>query len=226
MFNTHPLGHLYQKNGLTVFFGGRDSKTDEFRKIFPQWKFFRLKQVHGNVVHSVDSGQPDMKIEGDASVTVERNLSLCSISADCMPVFIFNPERQMIAAVHAGWRGIAKRVIPATIERMKAQGADPRQNTYFIGPHILKSSFEVENTVRDELLRSTPRGTSAVISETTSNAKSIVDLLALAELQVQEYSIDSNIIKLAFDTKTDLRYHSFRRDKDMSGRQVSFICLS
>lgn len=226
MFKAHRLGDLYQKENLTVFFGNQHSKTDEYRKTFPQWDFFRLKQIHSDIVHLIDRSQKDLRLEGDASVTREKGFAICAISADCMPVMIFNREAQMIAAIHAGWRGIARRIIPATIAKMKSYGADPARNTYFIGPHILKASFEVENSVRDELLLSVNAGLTRGLSESLSDAKSIVDLLALAELQIRESSPDSVIIKHVFDTKTDGRYHSFRRDRENSGRQVSFICLS
>lgn len=226
MFRPHKLGDIFQNENLTVFFGNRDSKTDEYRKIFSQNYFFRLKQIHSDVVHSVDKSQQDWTLEGDATVTSEKNFAICSISADCMPVFIYNKPREMIAAIHAGWRGIAKRIIPKTIDLMKSKGADPKENVYFIGPHIMKNSFEVDNQVRDEILKSVATAPIQGISEPISDAKSIVDLLAIAEIQIKEFSPDSSIIKHVFDTKTDSRYHSFRRDRENSGRQVSFICLS
>lgn len=227
-FRPHRLGSLFQEKQLTVFFGNRGSSTDLFRQDFPQWQFFRLKQIHSDHIFQVDATSPDYNWEGDGSFTFSRKLALCSITADCMPVFIYSEDSQSIAAIHAGWRGIANRIIPKTFEKMKEKGVD-RDNSYsfFIGPHILKSSFEVDNPVRDQILASVEAAhdDKSQYFEAISLTKSLVDLRAVALKQIRLVAPYARVITHLFDTKTDPQYRSFRRDRENSGHQVSFICL-
>lgn len=131
-----------------------------------------------------------------------------------------------VMGIHAGWRGIENRIVPKAVSLLTRQGCDPKNLMVFVGPHIRKSSFEVGNDVRDKLLKSfSPPRKNDFYSE-INNSKSYVDLELILNEQLQESLIHpANIFSENKDTVTDLNYHSFRRSKETSGRQISWISL-
>ncbi len=124
-----------------------------------------LNQVHGAVVHRVDR-KPEgtwSAGEGDALITDRPGLALCAQTADCTPVLLHDPEHRAIAAIHAGWRGVIARVIPAALSAMRAAygtqagavraaiGPAVSRPHYRVGPEVL-AQFEAEFGALDEAL--------------------------------------------------------------------------
>ncbi len=71
----------------------------------------------------------------DGMVTNVERICLCVQVADCVPVLMYDPVEHVIAAVHAGWRGILKRIVPATVEKMiKHYGSQAQNIVAGIGP--------------------------------------------------------------------------------------------
>jgi len=124
-----------------------------------------LNQVHGAVVHRVDRKPEGVWSagEGDALITDRPGLALCAQTADCTPVLLHDPEHQAIAAIHAGWRGVIARVIPAALAAMQAAygtragavraaiGPAVSRPNYRVGPEVL-AQFEAEFGALDEAL--------------------------------------------------------------------------
>ncbi len=206
-----------------IFFGNRNSQIENLKKSYPQFLFSRIHQIHGNkVVHRTSENYLDL-IEADGHWTEELNTALCISTADCVPIFAFDAEKGIVAGIHAGWRGVQSRILPNTLETLKIKNSDMSRLRLFIGPHIQMKSFEVDLDVKNNLL------SSAMIknenfSEEISDKKFLVDLNAIVKSQAQEYGINPDqIFDLKKDTKSDLKFHSHRRDKEKSGRQISFI---
>ena len=103
-------------------------------------------QVHGDTVLKVDA-RPDgvwSAGEGDALMTDQAGLALCAQTADCTPVLLFDPERPAVAAIHAGWRGAVKAILPKALAAMaKAYGTRPAKVYAAIGPAISKACYRV-----------------------------------------------------------------------------------
>ena len=84
----------------------------------------------------------------DAVVTHLKGFCLCVSTADCVPILIYDKEKQVIAAVHAGWRGTVGRIVEKTLEAMKSHyGTDGKDVIACIGPSISLESFEVGDEV-------------------------------------------------------------------------------
>ena len=84
----------------------------------------------------------------DAVVTHLKGFCLCVSTADCVPILIYDKEKQVIAAVHAGWRGTVGRIVEKTLEVMKLYyGTDGKDVIACIGPSISLESFEVGDEV-------------------------------------------------------------------------------
>ena len=84
----------------------------------------------------------------DAVVTHLKGFCLCVSTADCVPILIYDKKKQVIAAVHAGWRGTVGRIVGKTLEVMKLHyGTDGKDVIACIGPSISLESFEVGDEV-------------------------------------------------------------------------------
>jgi YfiH family protein len=91
---------------------------------------------------------PEELQDVDAVVTQLKDFCLCVSTADCVPILLYDKEKEVIAAVHAGWRGTVGRIVEKTIEVMKSQyGSEGKNIVACIGPSISLESFEVGDEV-------------------------------------------------------------------------------
>jgi YfiH family protein len=207
--------------------GGINANFENLKKSYPSIDFARIKQIHSDAIVETENCVLDYQQIADAHYSKSASVGLCVSTADCMPVFLIHPSSNLIAGIHAGWRGIANRIIPKTIARLHAMGAPNHEIQIIIGPHIQKPSFEVGFDVRDLILSSI--GHAAVASndiffENTTLNKSLVDLNQVAKEQLlQEGITQDNVFDLHIDTFRNPLFHSHRRDKENAGRQLSFI---
>lgn len=221
-------GYELRTNDLMILFGGKEAQTADLRRSFPDFQFTRLKQIHSDAVLETNRYSSDYENLGDAHWTKERNLALGVITADCVPVFLYDPKTKLIAGIHAGWRGVASKIIPKTIETLLSQSCRAEDLRVFIGPHIQKHSFEVGIDVRDQILSSLGPLSPTERQEffdASSSEKVLLDLHKVVLTQLEQSGINAeNIQSLFIDTFKDPRFHSHRRDKEKAGRQLSFIC--
>lgn len=221
-------GYEVRTPHVTVFLGGVHAQLPRLTEAYPDFKLTRLKQIHSDAVVETKDHHQDYQIIADAHFTKEKHLALCVITADCVPIFFYDPATNIIAGAHAGWRGVASRIIPKTIQQMVMQGSFPQNIQVIVGPHIQKQSFEIENDVRDQILTSLgplSQEERSSFVEVVSDGKCRLDLNQVVNTQLLQEGIDlDKVFNLHIDTVTNLDFHSYRRDKEKSGRQISFIC--
>lgn len=170
----------------------------------------RLKQTHSADV--VSAGVAGHCGEGDALLSAEAGLWLEIRTADCVPILFADPARRVVAAVHAGWRGTAARIVVETIERLVSEGSRRGDLLAAIGPAIGACCFEVGEDVAahfpGERIDRAPRPH--------------VDLIAANRRQLVDAGV-AHIDSLSACTHCDeSMFYSFRRDKG-DGRMVSAI---
>lgn len=138
------LGGVLRERNARIFFG---TKKDEiFPEFFGSRKF--LKQIHSNKAYLLDDINTDTStIEADAFVTSLFDVNLCIKTADCVPIIIYDRANDIIAAIHAGWRGASSGVINNTLELMNKIGCNLAHTYAFIGPCIRQESYEVSDEV-------------------------------------------------------------------------------
>ena len=98
---------------------------------------------------SLDATEKKKALEGvDALMTNLRNVCIGVSTADCIPVLLYDKEKQAVCAIHAGWRGTVKRIVMKAVEAMMQDyGTQPQQLVAQIGPGIHLDSFEVGDEV-------------------------------------------------------------------------------
>lgn len=125
------------------------SEQQATQQYLPIQSLHWVNQVHGKQVYDVDSMPLSMQpVDADAMISQQSNLGLAIMTADCVPIVLYQPATGQIAAIHAGWQGLACGVIKATTEHFSETG----QIVAWIGVCISQAHYEVGNHVRDQLL--------------------------------------------------------------------------
>jgi YfiH family protein len=115
--------------------------------------FVGLTQVHGTEVVTVtEAWAPGEGPRADAMVTKTPGLALGIITADCGPILFADPDRRVVGAAHAGWRGAVAGILEATVAAMTALGAERSRIVAVVGPCIRQASYEVAADLRDAVL--------------------------------------------------------------------------
>jgi polyphenol oxidase len=186
----------------------------------PAW----LAQVHGVEVVDLDAerhqGIQGLPPSADAVFT-RRTGRVCAIlTADCLPLLLASDSGDLVAAAHAGWRGLAGGVIEATV---RALGVAPTRLMAWLGPAIGPQHFEVGPEVREALLQGDLGGEDAFVPN--ARGRFMADLAALARRRLVSLGVD-RIYGGGHCTFADgARYFSHRRD-GVTGRQATLIWLA
>jgi YfiH family protein len=115
-----------------------------------------MEQVHGRRVEVVD-GPRDAPVAGtDALVTAVPGVALAVLVADCVPVLLHSAAHGVVAAVHAGRRGVESGVVDAALDAMAGLGAPPRSVTAELGPSICGACYEVPREMHDAVVAAAP----------------------------------------------------------------------
>ena len=177
----------------------------------PVW----LDQVHGTEVARIDSANAS-RPRADAAVTRERGVVLAVQVADCLPVLLAS-EGPVLAAVHAGWRGLAAGVIEATVAAMQVPSS---RLVAWLGPCIGPAHFEVGEEVRAAFLAADPAAAGAF--ERNAHGRWQCDLPQLARARLRPLGV-TQIAGGEWCTAADPeQFYSHRRDQ-RTGRMAALI---
>jgi YfiH family protein len=164
------------------------------------------RQVHGRDVLVVDQLPTGSAPQADALVTRTPGVAIGVLAADCLPVLFADPAHHVVAAAHAGRRGLVAGVLEATLARMAALGAEPGSTTAVIGPGICGRCYEVPEQMRAQVADTVP-GTWS----TSAHGTPSVDLAAGAA-HVLAASGLGEVRVTGLCTAEDPRWYSHRRD--------------
>ena len=171
-------------------------------------------QVHSSTVRTVDA--PGLYPESDALITARAGLAVGVTVADCVPILLYAPDRGAIAAVHAGWRGTAARITAGVVESMMREfDIEPAVLVAYIGHAAGFCCYEVG---ADAARWISPR------SQRVRNGKIFVDLKSENRLQLIDAGVSAANIELSDAcTICSSWLHSYRRDRERSGRMMAVI---
>lgn len=180
----------------------------------PRW----LNQVHGNHVVRLDSDEFDGGTPDADAVVADRPGSICVVrTADCLPVLLSARDGSEIAAIHAGWRGLAAGVIEETLRAMRTA---PNEQIAWLGPAISQPAFEVGGEVRQAFVEVSAAAAAAF--EQNARGRWQADLYRIARQRLAGAGLEAVYGGGLCTFEDSSRFYSYRRDKD-TGRMVSFV---
>jgi polyphenol oxidase len=193
----------------------------------PQAEAYRLKQVHGNVVLSPgEIEKSDTLVEADGLISDRPEQAVWVASADCTPVLIADARTGQVAALHAGWRGTAAKIVPEAIAKFQSQGSKLENLKFALGPAISGSVYQVSHQVAAEVGSSVVAGSDAVIEtlQQLSNPPILpdphpgrvrLDVRRIIGLQLENLGISPEQVAISPHCTYSQPEHffSYRRDK-------------
>ena len=189
----------------------------------PVW----LKQVHGNSV--ADADHAIGVAEADAALARKPGKVCAVMTADCLPLLLCDEAGTVVAAAHAGWRGLAGGVVEATV---KAMNVAPERLLVWLGPAIGPQAFEVGEEVRQAFMAHDPSAAKAFVPRfpitphpsPLTAPKWLADIYLLARQRLATLGVE-RVYGGGQCTYTDAeRFYSYRRDQ-ATGRMASLIWL-
>jgi YfiH family protein len=160
----------------------------------------------------------------DAVITQRKNILIGIKVADCVPILLFDKKRMGIGAVHAGWRGTVSEILKRTIEAMQDRFSSAAEDIMVaIGPSIKGCSYEVNEDVRDAVMKATGEGDYF----RKAGDRYLLDISEANKLQAISMDVPDGNIWLSDECTfcKDEKYHSFRRSGEKAGRQGGFIVM-
>jgi YfiH family protein len=172
-------------------------------------------QIHSTNIEIVD--KPGFYTDRDGLITQTKNVYLVISTADCMPVLVYDKAKEIAAAIHSGWRGTQKNITGTALKILyEKYGSSPDDIIVFIGPGICSKHFEVGEDVA---------GLFDAEFVEKRGERYYVNILANVLKQLKDSGIKDEQIEFStyctFEEKDYL--HSYRRDRDKSGRMFSVI---
>ena len=197
-----------------------DLKTDEARAKLrgqlpaePLW----LKQVHGTTV--VDASSAAAESEADAAVAQGPGRVLAIMTADCLPVLLCNRAGTVVAAAHAGWRGLVSGILERTVQSMKVPAGEV---IAYLGPGIGAAAYEVGPELRQAFVDADPAAADAF--KPGRGDRFHADLYALARQRLSKAGIMAAFGGMHCTFNERELFFSYRRD-GVTGRMASLVWL-
>lgn len=216
------------------FTGDHETDYSGFRKelsLSCEWdakRFIFPRQTHSDHMAVVTSENLSNSVsDTDALITNEPGLFVCVQTADCVPILLFDPQKKVVAAIHAGWRGTVAKIALKTVQQMTAKfGCQPADIIAGIGPSIHMHAYEVGPEVAETVITNFSNSP-ALLKPSLNEGKAYFDLweanqTVLIESGIQEENIE--VMGLCSFEHSDL-FYSARRDGIDTGRMVSGIRL-
>jgi len=183
------------------------------------------RQVHGATV--IDADEPLDDAEADGLTTQRADVAIGVIVADCVPVLLANRRGSVVAAVHAGWRGVVAGVVPHAVRQFgqRVNAVTPADLVAAIGPCIGTAAFEVGHEVAAAFKEAGLNASIDTSRISGSGGRPHIDLRGAVRDQLTASGVPSDAIDIS-DTCTFRDVDdcfSYRRDGDSAGRQGAVI---
>ncbi|MGB6766662.1 MAG: peptidoglycan editing factor PgeF [Methyloceanibacter sp.] len=195
----------------------------------PAGRLLTLYQIHSARAVIVDKPWNGEAAEADALVTRTPGLAIGTLTADCAPILLCDPQARVIAAAHAGWRGALSGIAEATMAAMEELGAKRERVVAVIGPSISQRAYEVGSDYVDRFLAEEPASETFFMTDESSGEPHF-DLSGYVAERLSRAGVGS-VSDLGLCTYCDeTRLFSYRRSQHHSeedyGRQISAIVLA
>ncbi len=190
---------------------------------------FLVNQTHSNrfVYINKNFRLSKKKIAADAIITDQIKLPIGVLTADCVPLLLYDNKKNLIAAIHAGWRGAFKNIIERVINFMVMKGCKRKNIIVAIGPSIKQDSYDVREDFRKKFIKKDKKNK---IFFKEKGTKIYFNLPHFIKLQLKSLKI-TKIDTINIDTfKKKNNFFSARRSlrlkHDDYGRNISIIMIN
>jgi len=143
---------------LNCGIGSKDKKKNVIgnlkivsKKIGIKKKLILLNQQHSNKIYFIKK-IPKKKLFGDGLVTNTKHVGIGILTADCAPIFFYEPKKNIIGVAHAGWKGAYKKIVKKMINYFKKKGSKLNNIVAVIGPCISQNNYEIKNDFKIRFL--------------------------------------------------------------------------
>ncbi len=179
----------------------------------PVW----LNQTHSTIVAEIDKSTSEV-FDADGIITSSPNVVCSAMTADCLPVLITNIQGTQVAAVHAGWRGLAGGIVENALEKFSDDVM------LWLGPAIGPEAFEVGEDVLQAFLDHDSKAGEAFVPG-NQKGKWWANMATLTSLRMAKLGIDQVFDSGLCTYQDPKRFYSYRRD-GVTGRQATFIWIN
>ena len=190
---------------------------------------FLLHQFHSNKFIFINKNYKfnKKKVRGDAIITDQKKLPIAVLTADCVPLLLYDQKRDIIAAVHAGWRGAVKEIVKKVITFMIKKGCQKKNIIAAIGPCISQNNYNVKENFQKKFIKKNKDN--KIFFKKKKNVI-YFDLLNFVKSQLKSIKI-TNIDTIntdTYDKKNNLfsARRSLRLKHDDYGRNISIIMIN
>ncbi len=181
-------------------------------------------QVHGKKV-VVAASLSDATVEADAIITNRTELPIGVLTADCLPIVLFDPVKKAIGAIHAGWRGTAVGVASETVRALTENyGSKPQDIIAVMGPCIWPCCYHIKDDVVEAFSGSFEGARECILTEDGVKRLDLrkANLTQLKACGLSEANIETHFVCTSCE---DTKFFSYRKEGPDTGRQLSFIIL-
>jgi len=188
---------------------------------------FSMNQTHSNKVVVIDEKNKNIqRINSDALITKLKNIAISVLTADCVPILVYEEVNQIIACIHAGWKGAISGIIENTLNEIVTMSKNNRIYVA-IGPCIGTKNYEVGKEFYGEFVKEN-KDNETFFSPGKEN-KLLFNLREYVNFKIKKFDI-KHIENIDFDTFSEKEnFFSFRRSKQIGeinyGRCISVISL-
>ena len=188
-----------------------------------------LNQTHSNkVIYFKSKSEIKNKLSGDAIVTKLKNIGIGILTADCVPILLYDPKKKIIGCIHSGWKGALNGIIKNTFLKFIELKSNSKDLVAVVGPCIKKKNYEVKIDLYEKFV--SQNNESKKFFEKIDNNKFIFDLRAFVNNEINNLNIKNleNIERDTFlekETFFSYRRSLFNKEKDY-GRCISVILMT
>jgi hypothetical protein len=180
----------------------------------------RLAQVHGTIICDADALRAQSSPQADGAVARRVGVVCAVRSADCLPVVLTNRDGSVVAAAHAGWRGLAAGVLEAAVAALRVP---PAEVLVWLGPAIGPHAYEVGADVFAACCAGDPGAAACFAGQRPG--KWLADLYALARRRLARAGVTAIHGGGGCTFRESSRFHSHRRDGAAAGRMATAIWI-
>ena len=195
---------------------------------FPRKNLVLLHQIHSNKFSFIDGKYKlnKKRIKADALITNVKNVAIGILTADCVPILIYDKKLKIVAGIHAGWKGAYKDIVYKVIFFLKKKGSLANNLYAAIGPCISEKNYEVQKDFKDRFLKKNKKN--SIFFKTRKN-KTYFSLNNYVYKQLKEKGIKNIelINKDTFDKKNNFfsARRSTQNNENDYGRNISIIMI-